>query len=151
MDIVGAIIGPVLGIINKFIPDEDLRAKLSAEIQTAAMNGAFGNAIEQLKANTAEAASASLFVSGWRPAAGWICVIGLGYNTVVLAVIKSLLAIAVLCGLSLSTVHEVNSVLPQLDMVLLGSLLTQMLGAGALSIMRTVEKLNNCARNNLDN
>lgn len=31
----------------------------------------------QLAVNTAEASNPSLFVSGWRPAVGWVCVLGL--------------------------------------------------------------------------
>ena len=36
----------------------------------------------QLQVNAAEATNPSLFVSGWRPAAGWVCVGGLLVQTV---------------------------------------------------------------------
>lgn len=34
----------------------------------------------QASVNKTEAQHASLFVSGWRPAVGWLCIFGLGYN-----------------------------------------------------------------------
>ena len=34
----------------------------------------------QIEVNRVEAASASVFVSGWRPAVGWVGVAGLGYQ-----------------------------------------------------------------------
>lgn len=36
----------------------------------------------QIAVNVEEAKSASLFVSGWRPAVGWVCVFSLFYNYV---------------------------------------------------------------------
>jgi len=35
----------------------------------------------QVELNKIEAASPSLFKSGWRPAAGWLCVLGLAWST----------------------------------------------------------------------
>lgn len=35
---------------------------------------------DQIDVNKIEAASDSLFKSGWRPAVGWVCVIALGYQ-----------------------------------------------------------------------
>ena len=37
----------------------------------------------QLEINKMEAAHKSLFVAGWRPAIGWICAVGLLYNTII--------------------------------------------------------------------
>lgn len=36
--------------------------------------------LSQIEVNKVEAASASAFVSGWRPAVGWVGVAGLGYQ-----------------------------------------------------------------------
>ena len=36
--------------------------------------------LAQIQVNQVEAASASAFVSGWRPAVGWVGVAGLGYQ-----------------------------------------------------------------------
>lgn len=37
----------------------------------------------QIEVNKIEAQSSSLFVSGWRPAVGWVCVLGLFQNFIV--------------------------------------------------------------------
>lgn len=37
----------------------------------------------QIAVNQVEAANPSVFVAGWRPAAGWICVLALAYQYVV--------------------------------------------------------------------
>lgn len=34
----------------------------------------------QMEVNKIEASNPNLFVSGWRPAAGWVCVSGFGYE-----------------------------------------------------------------------
>ena len=36
--------------------------------------------LAQIEVNKIEAASSSVFVSGWRPGAGWVCVVGLLYT-----------------------------------------------------------------------
>lgn len=36
--------------------------------------------LSQINVNTAEAAHASVWVSGWRPGVGWVSVAGLAYN-----------------------------------------------------------------------
>jgi hypothetical protein len=72
-----------------------------------------------------EAASSSVFVSGWRPYIGWVCGTGLAYQFLIYPI-----AIAWLPKIV------------QLDMGTLLSLLAGMLG---LSGMRTQEKLNGVA------
>lgn len=53
-------------------------AQLSQELQNQ-----FNLVMGQLDINKAEAASTSLFVSGWRPAVGWICGFALGYSAII--------------------------------------------------------------------
>lgn len=67
-------------LLDKLIPDKDLREKLNAELLMASQDNDFQLALGQLKVNEAEAANSSLFVSGWRPFIGWVCGIGLTYN-----------------------------------------------------------------------
>jgi hypothetical protein len=80
---------PVLSIIeigakllDKVIPDKDVREKAQAELLKAAQDQDFQLALAQIKVNEEEAKSENLFKSGWRPAIGWICVFGLFYNFV---------------------------------------------------------------------
>lgn len=84
------IIGAVLGIANKFIPDKSKQAEMAHDVLMSKLNGELkevDNEFELLKAqidvNKTEAANSSLFVSGWRPAVGWVCVISFGYVSVI--------------------------------------------------------------------
>jgi len=85
----------------------------------------------QTTVNLAEASNPNLFVAGWRPAAGWVCVLGLLYS-VFLRPILSWLA----------TIWQLSSVPPVIDSVILMELLFGMLGLGAY---RTYEKTNKVA------
>lgn len=91
----------------------------------------------------------SMFISGWRPLIGWICAIGLGYNTIILVLIKSLLALGTLIGLSAEAIARAIEILPHIDMTLLGSILMQMIGMGWMGTLRTVEKLSGVARTSI--
>ena len=66
-----ALIGPVTGLLDKFIPDADQKAKLAHEIATMSEKHAQEALLAQLEINKAEAASGSIFKGGWRPAVGW--------------------------------------------------------------------------------
>ena len=70
-------------LLDKLIPDKDLREKLNAELLRASQDNDFQLALGQLKVNEAEASHPSIFVSGWRPFIAWICGIGLAYNFIV--------------------------------------------------------------------
>lgn len=81
------IIGEIFKIIDKVIPDP--QAKTAAQFEALKLNQAgefkqiesdLATALGQMEINKTEAASPNLFVSGWRPAVGWVCVIGLLYN-----------------------------------------------------------------------
>ena len=69
--IVKELVGPVTGLLSEFIEDKDQKARLAHEIATLAQKEAHKNAALQLEVNKIEAAHASIFVSGWRPALGW--------------------------------------------------------------------------------
>ena len=84
--------------------------------------------IEQIKVNAAEAQNPSLFVSGWRPGMGWVCVAACGWNWIGLPVAK---VIAVILG------HPID--LAPADLTEMLPILMGMLGLGGL---RTIEKLN---------
>jgi hypothetical protein len=113
------LIGPVTGLLDKFIEDKDQKNALAHELATMADNHAQELAKGQLAVNAVEAAHKSLFVAGWRPFVGWICGVGLLYNVL----ISQILAIW----------FEV----PTVDPSLLTPILMGMLGMGA---MRSYEK-----------
>lgn len=63
-------------ITGELSPDK----KAEIQMQLLAMEDKAMQA--QIAVNVEEAKSPSLFVSGWRPAVGWVCVIALFYNYV---------------------------------------------------------------------
>lgn len=119
MTILTSLIGPVTGLLDKFIEDKDKKNAIAFELATMAEKHAQELAKGQLEVNKTEAAHKSLFVAGWRPAIGWICGMALLYSTI------------------LAPVLGIWFTVPPVDSALLTSVLMGMLGLGA---MRTVEK-----------
>ena len=64
LSIVNALIGPVSGLLDKFIPDADERAKLAHEIATMGEKHAQEAMLAQLEINKAEAQTGSIFIGG---------------------------------------------------------------------------------------
>lgn len=62
-----------LDLIEKFVPDTDAKNRAKEAWQLRVLEIAAQEATQQSQTNTAEAGHASLFVSGWRPAVGWVC------------------------------------------------------------------------------
>ena len=75
-----------LQVLNKFVPDPDAKIKAEAELRNAllAMDA------KQAEVNTAEAANPNVFVSGWRPAIGWVGAAGLTYQFVLRPILVGL-------------------------------------------------------------
>ena len=116
----GAVTELASTVINKIWPDksEAERQQLAAAVMV--VQG-------QLDINKVEAASPSVFVSGWRPFIGWVCGVACAWNWIGL---KIALFVAAYLGHPLDMQPaDVSEMMP----VLLG-----MLGLGGL---RTVEKL----------
>tara|TARA_R100001163_G_scaffold28831_2_gene23043 strand:+ start:1649 stop:2026 length:378 start_codon:yes stop_codon:yes gene_type:complete len=80
--IVKELVGPVTGILDKFIEDKDQKAQLAHEIATMADNHAQELSLAQIELAKVEAGGNWLQRS-WRPMIGHICWIGLAYNVVV--------------------------------------------------------------------
>ncbi len=80
--IVKDLVGPVAGILDKFVEDKDQRAQLAHEIATMADNHAQELSLAQIELAKVEAGGNWLQRS-WRPMIGHICWIGLAYNVVV--------------------------------------------------------------------
>ena len=127
-----SLIGPVAGLLDKFIEDKDQKNALAHQIATMSERHAQELAKGQLEVNKVEAASNSLFVSGWRPAVGWVCVLGFAGNFITIPVTNMVLEL-------LSS--EVR--LPLIPMAEMMPVLLGMLGLGA---MRSVEKVQKVAR-----
>ena len=127
MSLLSSLIQPVGDILDKVIPDQDLKRKLSHEIATMSEKHAQQALLAQLEINKAEAASGSLFKGGWRPAVGWICAIAFAYHFVLQPLIIFVVAVV---GVDIPN-------LPEFQMNTLLTVLGGLLGIGGL---RTYEK-----------
>jgi len=74
------LIGPVTGLLDKFIEDKDQKNALAHEIATLAEKQAHEAAIAQVEVNKQEAQHRSIFVAGWRPFTGWVTAFALAYH-----------------------------------------------------------------------
>ena len=134
INIDGNLIGSALGGIGKLAKDirqavtGEISPEKRAEIEARLLEIENQGLQAQIELNKIEAQSASVFVSGWRPAAGWVCVLGLFYTFL----LQPLLAWAT------------SSKPPEIDTTLLIQLLFGMLG---LAGIRTYEKGKGIARN----
>lgn len=125
MSIIAALVPSVSGLLDKFIEDKDQKAALAHEIATMSERHSQQALLAQLEINKAEAATGSLFIGGWRPCIGWICALGLLYNTIIVNI----------AGIWVDV--------PEVDTTLLVPVMMGMLGLGA---MRSYEKVNKVAR-----
>jgi len=82
ISIVKELVGPVTGILDKFIEDKDQKAQLAHKIATMADEHAQQLSLAQIELNKTEAGGNWLQRS-WRPMIGHVCWIGLAYNVVV--------------------------------------------------------------------
>ncbi len=79
---------PLIGdVLDKVLPDAGASDNAKLELMKLAQSGELAQlnaetslALGQIEVNKIEAASASIFVAGWRPGAGWVCVAGLTYS-----------------------------------------------------------------------
>jgi len=119
------LIGPIAGLLGKFVEDKDQKNALAHEIATLAQKEAHKNAALQLEVNKTEAAHKSLFVAGWRPFIGWCCGLGLLYSVL------------------LAPLLDIWFEMPAIDSSILMPTMTGMLGLGAL---RSYEKVKGVSR-----
>jgi len=126
------LIGPITGLLDKFIEDKDQKARLAHDLATMAQKHAQELAKAQLDVNKTEAAHKSMFVAGWRPAVGWVCCIGLGSNYLFIPMANFVLVVS---GSDITV--------PALDLSEMMPVLMGMLGLG---VMRSYEKINGVSR-----
>ena len=115
-----ALIGPVTGLLDKFIPDADQKAKLAHDIATMSEKHAQELALAQIDV-LKEDAKGNWFQSSWRPLIGWISGLSLGINYMV----------APICA-------GFGIMIPQADMSVMMPLMFGMLGIGG---MRSYDKM----------
>lgn len=133
LSMITSLIEPVTVLLDKYIPDKDLKEKLAHEIATMAERHSHEQVKAQLEINKTEAAHKNLFVAGWRPACGWICVFGMAGNFLIIPIANMTLELL-----------ETGVSIPMIDLSTMLPVLMGMLGLGGL---RTFEKVNGAQKN----
>ena len=121
MSILTTLVGPVSGLLDKFIQDKDQKAQLAHDIATMAEKHAQEIALAQIEVNKEEA-KGNWFQSSWRPATAWVCVLGFAVNFLI-SPLAAPFGIAV----------------PQADTSTMLPVLMGMLGLGGLRTMERVK------------
>lgn len=127
ISLLSSLVGPVSGLLDKFIEDKDQKARLAHEIATLAEKQAHEAAMAQVEVNKAEAQHRSIFVAGWRPFVGWICAVALAYHFVLHPVV-------------LFAAGWAGAEIPELPAFDMDSLMTVLLGMLGLGGLRSYEK-----------
>lgn len=131
MDPISALLNIGNTLIQRIFPDPAQAAQAQLALLKMQQDGDLAEISGQLDINKVEAASSSVFVSGWRPFCGWICGFGLAYVAVVEPIAR---LIAKLSGYA--------GDFPEIDTTLTMQVLLGMLGMGGL---RSLDKIKGVA------
>ena len=130
MSLAESITGVAGKVLDKFVEDKDLKAKLQHELDMQLHNAN----LSQIEVNKEQAKHHSLFVSGARPAIMWVCCLGLFWSFFLGPILNWLLAIS-----------GTDIPIPNIPTEGLLTLTLSLLGLGG---MRSFEKSKGVAREN---
>ena len=130
---ISSVSGLVEGILDRVWPNPSDAEKGKLKTLKLEIDRELKILTAQTNINLKESEHHSLFVSGWRPAVGWICGIGLFYASLLEPVLRFV-------G---SVVLDYKGVYPVIDTSLTLQILLGMLGLG---VLRTSEKIKKVAR-----
>lgn len=125
--------GPLTVALERILPDANARAEAKETIEKLLIEYGEKSEIAQLEVNKQEAAHASVFVAGWRPAVGWVCAFALAWQYVLQPFGTWALGVI----LTFCPEYAIPA-LPILDNSQMYTVLLGMLGLGGL---RTYEKI----------
>jgi hypothetical protein len=126
-----AVLGLATSLIDRVFPDPAQKASAQLELLKLQQSGELAQITGQLDINKIEATNVNLFVSGWRPAIGWVCALALAYQYLFRPLSGT---VAIVLGYTLPPLPGLDDNLWQLMM--------GMLGMGGL---RTFEKVQGVA------
>ena len=119
---------PLVGnVLDRIIPDEHAKQKALQDIEKNLVDNATKLNLEIMKTNQIEAAHKNVWVSGWRPAIGWSCSLGIFWAFIGFPVAQWVVAL-----------QGMSADLPNIQTDMLFELTLAMLGMAGL---RTFEKL----------
>ena len=114
------LVGPITGLLDKFIEDKDQKAQLAHDLATMSQRHTQEQILAQLEIAKQDA-KGNWFQSSWRPLAGYVCVTGLAVNFLISPIAAGF-----------------GVIIPQADLSVMMPVLGGLLGIGSL---RTFEKL----------
>lgn len=133
-------------VIEKIIPDKGARDKAKQDLAMLQANGELeamrmeSQALNaQAEINKVDAASGNWWQAGWRPAAGWICVFGMGYSYLLQPLLPWFMKIT---SLWLGFKVEV----PTLPDIATGDLMVLMMSLLGVAGIRSFDKLKGVAK-----
>lgn len=85
---IGALIEVGSKVLDRLFPDPAQADAAKLELLKMQQSGELAIMTGQMDINKVEAASTSLFASGWRPFIGWVCGVGCAWNWIGLPVAK---------------------------------------------------------------
>lgn len=85
---VGALLEIGSKVLDRLFPDPEQANAAKLELLKLEQSGELAVMTGQMEINKVEAASTSLFASGWRPFVGWVCGVGCAWNWIGLPVAK---------------------------------------------------------------
>jgi len=131
-DAIAAVSGLADDIIKRVWPDatEIEKTKLAQAMQE--MENQYKVVLGQLEINKVEAASPSLFVSGWRPFIGWGCGFGLVYASTIDPIARFI---------AMVVFHYIGA-FPVVDTTITLQVLLGMLGLGTMRMVEKVKGVN---------
>ena len=104
-------------LITRIFPDPAQADQAKLELLKLQQSGELASMTAQTDINKVEASNASLFVSGWRPAIGWVCALALFYQYLLKPIITWLAGVA---GYNVPLMPGLDDNLWQLMMGMLG-------------------------------
>jgi len=131
MDPISALLSIGNTLIQRIFPDPAQQAQAQLALLKMQQDGDLAAISGQMDINKVEAASSSIFVAGWRPFAGWVCGLGLGYVAIVEPLARFI-----------ATMVGYHGAFPTIDTSLTMQILMGMLGMGGL---RSLDKIKNVA------
>jgi len=115
-------------VIDKVIPDKNGAEKAKQAIEAELIANATQLNLAQADTNKIEAAHRTVWVAGWRPFIGWVCGVAMAWHFVGVPLIMFLAAWS-------------GTVIPELPVFDMSSLMTVLMGLLGLGSMRTFEKM----------
>lgn len=132
--IVAALMKPVMGILDKVIPDVNERRKQAEALEQVLITVAHEQDAQQNAINLEQAKHDSLFVAGPRPFIMWVCGFGLAYSAIGQPILQDILT---------SIYQESAPTLTPVNQEILMPITISLLGIGGA---RTFEKYKGVSR-----